>query len=151
MRVDAPLLPLLKEEVGLLGDPRAHEDPHRAASSGQPAARYTGPLLVRAAANAKLRQFDAALLSQPIDLSALVTLSQTSVAAFTEDPGLLNRMVDLILNSDKKRGVDKDTRLDVLLVLGNVARVPEDAKGGEIRTAPTGSSPTATTTPSARS
>ena len=72
-------------------------------------------------------QFDAALLSQPIDLSTLVTMSQTNVAAFTEDVGLLNRMVDLILNSDKKRGVDKDSRLDVLVILGNIAR-DEDAR-----------------------
>ena len=73
-----------------------------------PRAAPSGPVSKPRKAGLSARwQFDAALLSQPIDLSALVTLSQTSVAAFTEDPGLLNRMVDLILNSDKKRGVDK--------------------------------------------
>ena len=93
-----------------------------------PRAAPSGPVSKPRKAGLSARwQFDAALLSQPIDLSALVTLSQTSVAAFTEDPGLLNRMVDLILNSDKKRGVDKDSRLDVLVILGNIAR-DEDAR-----------------------
>ena len=70
--------------------------------------------------------FDAALLSSPIDLSALVDLSKADPEPIAAAHGLLERMIDVCLNSDKKRGVDKDTRLDVLLVLGNVARVPTD-------------------------
>ena len=69
--------------------------------------------------------FDAALLSNPIDLSSLVALSKAQPRAITGAAGLLERMVDVCLNSDKKRGVDKDTRLDVLLTLGNVARDDE--------------------------
>ena len=56
-----------------------------AASSGQPAARYTGPLLVRAAANAKLRQFDAALL----DVVEVLKIQPEHPAALAMQPTLL--------------------------------------------------------------
>jgi hypothetical protein len=71
--------------------------------------------------------FDAALMSSPIDLSALVTLSQKNPAAIVKEVGLLNRMVEVCLNSGKNKRVDKDTRLDVLQVLGNIARTDDAA------------------------
>ena len=72
--------------------------------------------------------FDAALLSSPIDLTPLVKLSQTNPTALTDASGLLNRMVEVCLNSDKKRGVDKDTRLDVLRVCARCERARHRAR-----------------------
>ncbi len=58
--------------------------------------------------------FNAALLSSPVDLSALVALSRDDPAAILGEVGLLNKMVEKCLNaSEKSMKVDKDTRLDV--------------------------------------
>ncbi|KAH8068677.1 hypothetical protein JL721_6537 [Aureococcus anophagefferens] len=65
-------------------------------------------------------QLDAALLSRPVDLTALVSLSQTSPDDFFHDD-TLSRMVKLLLNAVDDTRSDKDTRLDVLTVLSNLA------------------------------
>eukprot|EP00635_Sarcinochrysidales_sp_CCMP3193_P014228 CAMPEP_0118914400 /NCGR_PEP_ID=MMETSP1166-20130328/14770_1 /TAXON_ID=1104430 /ORGANISM="Chrysoreinhardia sp, Strain CCMP3193" /LENGTH=594 /DNA_ID=CAMNT_0006853981 /DNA_START=143 /DNA_END=1924 /DNA_ORIENTATION=- len=64
-------------------------------------------------------QLDAALLSRPVDLTALVSLSQTSPSSFFEDD-TLGRMVKHLLNSTDEARADKDTRLDVLTILSNL-------------------------------
>ena len=65
-------------------------------------------------------QLDAALLSRPVDLTALVTMSNASPEKFTEDD-TLHRLVKMLLNEKNKAKSDKDTKLDVLTVLANVA------------------------------
>eukprot|EP01031_Cornospumella_fuschlensis_P031676 gene31676-38281_t len=64
-------------------------------------------------------QLDAALLSRPVDLTALVTMSRTEPDSFLED-NTLHRLVGL-LNETNDRKSDKDTKLDVLNILANVA------------------------------
>ena len=66
-------------------------------------------------------QLDAALLSRPVDLTSLVSLSQTNPTAFFEDDSL-QRMVKILLNATDETKADKDTRLDVLTILSNLAR-----------------------------
>lgn len=70
-------------------------------------------------------QLDAALLSRPVDLTALVSLSQTAPQDFFADD-TLPRMVTLLLNAESDRKADKDTRLDVLTILANLSK--EDGK-----------------------
>eukprot|EP01039_Chlorochromonas_danica_P001318 gene1318-1439_t len=65
-------------------------------------------------------QLDAALLSRPVDLTALVSLSKTSPDEFLED-GILHRLVSVLLNEQNDKKSDKDTKLDVLNILANVA------------------------------
>jgi hypothetical protein len=65
-------------------------------------------------------QLDAALLSRPVDLTALVTMSKSTPDKFTEDD-TLHRLVKLLLNEKNKVKSDKDTKLDVLTILANVA------------------------------
>ena len=56
-------------------------------------------------------QLNAALLSRPVDLTALVSLSQTSPGDFFGDD-TLSRMVKMLLNATDDTRSDKDTRLD---------------------------------------
>ncbi|KAH8077136.1 hypothetical protein JL720_10098 [Aureococcus anophagefferens] len=80
-------------------------------------------------------QLDAALLSRPVDLTALVSLSQTSPDDFFHDD-TLSRMVKLLLNAVDDTRSDKDTRLDVLTVLSNLAgAVSEDDRLEQIKMA----------------
>eukprot|EP01038_Epipyxis_sp_PR26KG_P008862 gene8862-11955_t len=65
-------------------------------------------------------QLDAALLSRPVDLTALVTMSRTSPASFMDD-NTLQRLVTVLLNEKNSKKSDKDTKLDVLNILANVA------------------------------
>jgi hypothetical protein len=65
-------------------------------------------------------QLDAALLSRPVDLTALVSMSRTTPDKFTEDD-TLHRLIALLLNEKNKMKSDKDTKLDVLNILANVA------------------------------
>ncbi|KAJ8614289.1 hypothetical protein CTAYLR_001175 [Chrysophaeum taylorii] len=69
-------------------------------------------------------QLDAALLSRPVDLTTLVSLSQTDPEDFFADD-TLGRMVKLLLNATDDTRSDKDTRLDVLTILSNLAVAPE--------------------------
>ena len=88
-------------------------------------------------ANTKLGakwQLDAALLSRPVDLTALVSLSQTSPEDFYEDD-TLPRMVKLLLNAESDKKADKDTRLDVLTILSNLAASSEGKRRDDIREA----------------
>lgn len=65
-------------------------------------------------------QLDAALLSRPVDLTALVTMSKATPEKLTEDD-TLHRLVKSLLNEKNKVKSDKDTKLDVLTILANVA------------------------------
>lgn len=65
-------------------------------------------------------QLDAALLSRPVDLTSLVTLSKTDPDKFTEDD-TLHRLVSILLNEKNLNKSDKDTKLDVLNILANVS------------------------------
>lgn len=65
-------------------------------------------------------QLDAALLSRPVDLTALVTMSKSDPDKFTEDD-TLQRLVKSLLNEKNKVKSDKDTKLDVITILANVA------------------------------
>ena len=65
-------------------------------------------------------QLDAALLSRPVDLTALVSMSRSTPDKFLDD-NTLQRIVTLLLNEKNKVKSDKDTKLDVLNILANVA------------------------------
>jgi len=65
-------------------------------------------------------QLDAALLSRPVDLTALVSMARSHPDKFLED-NTLQRLVTLLLNEKNKSKSDKDTKLDVLNILANVA------------------------------
>ena len=65
-------------------------------------------------------QLDAALLSRPVDLTALVSMSRSTPDKFLDD-NTLQRLVTLLLNEKNKVKSDKDTKLDVLNILANVA------------------------------
>eukprot|EP01036_Dinobryon_divergens_P031490 gene31490-40897_t len=65
-------------------------------------------------------QLDAALLSRPVDLTALVTLSRASPDKLLQD-NVLHRLVTVLLNEQNQKKSDKDTKLDVLNILANVA------------------------------
>lgn len=71
-------------------------------------------------------QLDAALLSRPVDLTPLVTLSKSHPEKFTEDD-TVHRLVSVLLNEKNSNKSDKDTKLDVLNVLSNVAAGPSEA------------------------
>jgi hypothetical protein len=61
------------------------------------------------------------MITTPVDLSALVTMSRDNPRAILDEFGLLNQMVGKVLNAPAtSTRVDKDTRLDVLLVFGNL-------------------------------
>ena len=72
--------------------------------------------------------------SRPVDLTALVSLSQTSPDDFYEDD-TLSRMVKLLLNAESDKKADKDTRLDVLTILSNLAASSEGKRRDDIREA----------------
>lgn len=65
-------------------------------------------------------QLNAALLSRPVDLTSLVSMSKTHPAKFAEDD-VLKKLVDQLLNDKNLNKADKDTKLDVLNILANVA------------------------------
>jgi len=65
-------------------------------------------------------QLDAALLSRPVDLTPLVAMSRNYPDKFLED-NTLHRLVSLLLNEKNSLKSDKDTKLDVLNILANVA------------------------------
>lgn len=80
-------------------------------------------------------QLDAALLSRPVDLTSLVTLSKSEPDKFIED-NTIHRLVTNLLNEPNQNKSDKvlllqlihiywiilqDTKLDVLNILANVA------------------------------
>ena len=65
-------------------------------------------------------QLDAALLSRPVDLTALVSMARSHPEKFLDD-NTLQRLVTLLLNEKNKSKSDKDTKLDVLTILANVA------------------------------
>lgn len=65
-------------------------------------------------------QLDAALLSRPVDLTALVSMSKSHPDNFLED-NTLHRLVTSLLNEKNSAKSDKDTKLDVLNIMANVA------------------------------
>jgi len=65
-------------------------------------------------------QLNAALLSRPVDLTSLVSMSKTHPAKFAEDD-VLKKLVNMLLNEKNLNKADKDTKLDVLNILANVA------------------------------
>lgn len=70
--------------------------------------------------------FNAAMLSSPCNLEQLVALSRDAPLAILNEVGLLNMMVDKCLNAEKSsKRVDKDTRLDVLVILANIAKLED--------------------------
>jgi hypothetical protein len=78
-------------------------------------------------------QLDAALLSRPVDLNALVTLSKSNPGAFVDGDKTLSRIVGLLINEQNANKSDKDTKLDALNILANVAYGGKDAIA-EVRT-----------------
>ena len=67
-------------------------------------------------------QLDAALLSRPVDLTALVSMSRSTPDKFVENGDTtLTRLVTMLLNEKNLTKADKDTKLDVLNILANVA------------------------------
>jgi len=87
--------------------------------------------------------FDAAMLSSPIDLSGLVALSLDNPTAVSDEKGLMQKMVTLVLNSTnegRRRNVDKRARLDVLKILGHVALTTDAAVKADVRAALDGAS-----------
>lgn len=66
-------------------------------------------------------QLDAALLSRPVDLNALVSLSKSNPASFIDTQKTLLRIVGLLINEQNANKSDKDTKLDALNILANVA------------------------------
>jgi len=65
--------------------------------------------------------FKSAMITAPVDLSALVTMSRDHPQAILEEFGLLNQMVAKVLNApDTSSRIDKATRLDVVLIFGNL-------------------------------
>jgi hypothetical protein len=91
-------------------------------------------------------QLDAALLSRPVDLTALVTMSRSDPECFlsksnsssadddTSKSHVLLRLVTSLLNEKNPKKSDKDTKLDVLNILANVATGSKNALG-EVRDA----------------
>uniref|UniRef100_A0A7S1TRP6 U-box domain-containing protein n=1 Tax=Phaeomonas parva TaxID=124430 RepID=A0A7S1TRP6_9STRA len=77
-------------------------------------------------------QLDAAMLSRPVDLTALLSLSQTAPEQFFED-NVAHLLVSKLLNNADERRSDKDTKLDVLTILGNLATMKERRYKDEIR------------------
>jgi hypothetical protein len=75
-------------------------------------------------------QLEAALLSTPADLSALVSVSLTNGDAFLEDD-TLHRMVKLLLNENTEAS-EQHTKLDVLTILANLAKSPMKHVKGEV-------------------
>ena len=76
---------------------------------------------------------DAALLSRPVDLTALVSMSRASPLKFLED-GTLPRLVKLLLNEKNTSKSDKDTKLDCLNILANVS-IGSKESTAEVRSA----------------
>mmetsp|Transcript_61855 Transcript_61855/g.170283 ORF Transcript_61855/g.170283 Transcript_61855/m.170283 type:complete len:192 (+) Transcript_61855:310-885(+) len=74
-------------------------------------------------------QLDAALLSMPVDLTTLVSMSLTDPEAFFKDD-CLHRMVKILLNESNSKRSDHNTKLDVLTILANLAK---DQKNEEAR------------------
>lgn len=64
-------------------------------------------------------QLDAAMLSRPVDLTPLVTMSRTHADHFLEDK-TLHRLVTLLNDSNENKS-NRDTKLDILNILANVA------------------------------
>lgn len=73
-------------------------------------------------------QLDAALLSRPVDLTALVSMSRNNPESFAEGDNTLNRLVSSLLNEKNAKKSDKDTKLDVLNILANVAKGSKHAR-----------------------
>jgi hypothetical protein len=78
-------------------------------------------------------QLDAALLSRPVDLTSLVSMSRSDPESFLED-NTLHRLVTSLLNEKNNNKSDKDTKLDVLNILANVAVATKKANN-EVRSA----------------
>jgi hypothetical protein len=78
-------------------------------------------------------QLDAALLSRPVDLTSLVSMSRNDPESFLED-NTLHRLVTSLLNEKNNNKSDKDTKLDVLNILANVA-VASKKTNNEVRSA----------------
>jgi hypothetical protein len=63
---------------------------------------------------------DSALLSRPVDLTSLVTMSRNQPDLILED-NTLHRLITVLLNEKNEKKSDKDTKLDVLNIMANVA------------------------------
>ena len=74
---------------------------------------------------------NAALLSSPVDLGPLVTLSRDDPDAILQELGLLNKLVDKVLNADEAKAsgkrMAKTTRLEALLILANCCRSDDES------------------------
>eukprot|EP00904_Undaria_pinnatifida_P002427 jgi/Undpi1/12185/HiC_scaffold_5.g01861.m1 len=78
-------------------------------------------------------QLNAAMLSRPADLSALVTLSQSKPKEFFVD-NTLHVLVSKLLNCQDEQVSDKDTKLDVLAILANLSGSGDARSKEEVRT-----------------
>ena len=66
-------------------------------------------------------QLDAAMLTMPVDLTTLVSMSLTDPEEFFRDD-CLHRMVKILLNESNSKRSDHNTKLDVLTILANLAK-----------------------------
>jgi hypothetical protein len=72
---------------------------------------HIAPTVIKMASNKSVKlsakwQLDAALLSRPVDLTALVTMSRANPDNFTED-NTLNRLVNSLLNEPNSKKSDR--------------------------------------------
>eukprot|EP00614_Pseudopedinella_elastica_P023407 CAMPEP_0172629850 /NCGR_PEP_ID=MMETSP1068-20121228/170173_1 /TAXON_ID=35684 /ORGANISM="Pseudopedinella elastica, Strain CCMP716" /LENGTH=196 /DNA_ID=CAMNT_0013440505 /DNA_START=107 /DNA_END=693 /DNA_ORIENTATION=- len=77
-------------------------------------------------------QLDAALLSRPVDLTSLVSISLTNPEAFLEDD-VLHRMVKVLLNEQDERRSNHNTKRDVLAILAAIAKDPRQRVKDEVK------------------
>ena len=63
-------------------------------------------------------QLDAALLSRPVDLTALVTMSRSSPEKFTED-NTLHRLVASLLNEKNDKKSDKVSSIFAVMTVNS--------------------------------
>lgn len=78
-------------------------------------------------------QLDAAMLSRPVNLNVLVALSKSNPEKFLQD-NALSLMITTLLNEKNSKISNKDTKLDILNILANVARGDKDCVD-EVRSA----------------
>jgi hypothetical protein len=71
-------------------------------------------------------QLDASLLSRPVDLTSLVSMSKNTPEKFAED-NTCERLVSMLLNEKNNNKSDNDTKLDVLNIFANVAGTSPEA------------------------
>ena len=80
--------------------------------------------------------FDASMLSSPMDLSPLVSMSLDAPEDVVGESGLLKRMVKTVLNGPGVRNrVGRQARLDVLAIMANCALTTDPVRKAAVQDA----------------